>query len=261
MMIRSKSFFVVLITLGLTQACADSTPVASVNGKAISKTLMEYNVGLNTQRGIVDNDALRKVLLNELVMREVLAQEAESLKLDQNEIAKIRLEQARKVLLSELLIENFTKNNKVSETDIKAEYKRQIDALKDSTQYNLSVVVTASKEEAEAVIAKAKAGSDFAKLAEESSMDQSAKNGGDLGWVLPDQVIAPVSNVMVNLSKGGISAMPIQTRVGWHVIKLEDTRKFVAPKLDDVKAQLEQGLMKKRVAEYLQKLRNEAKIK
>lgn len=259
-MIRLKSFYVALLTLGLTQAWADSSPVVTVNGKAITKTLMEYNVSLNTQRGIVDNEALRKILLDELVMREVLSQKAESLKLDQTEVGKMRLDQARQALLTELLIEDFTKKNKVSEADVKSEYQRQIDALKDATQYNLRVIVTATKEEAETAIAKAKGGAEFAKLAEEYSMDQSAKNGGDLGWVLPDQVIAPVSNVMVNLTQGGISVMPIQTRVGWHAIKLEGMRKFVAPKLEDVKDRLEQALMKTRVAEYLQGLRKEAKI-
>ena len=53
---------------------------------------------------------------------------------------------------------------------------------------------------------------------------------------------------------------PVETKYGWHVIQLEDTRSPTVPAYEDVKPQVEQLTQRKKVQAYLDQLRKNAKI-
>ena len=65
----------------------------------------------------------------------------------------------------------------------------------------------------------AAAGVDFAELAEFFSEDNSASNGGDLGWFKQGQMVPPFDSAVFSMQVGQISE-PVKTRFGYHVIKL-----------------------------------------
>ena len=98
-------------------------------------------------------------------------------------------------------------------------------------------------------------------MAQEYSIDQASKaNGGQIGWVLPSQVVPPVANVIVNLNKGAVVNAPIQTQGGWVIVKVDDKRPFKLPSFDEAKPQLRQAIVQQYVAETVKKLRDSAKI-
>jgi len=67
-------------------------------------------------------------------------------------------------------------------------------------------------------------GEDFGKLAVENSQDPSAKdNGGDLGYFTSFRMVYAFENAAYKTPVGKIS-MPIRTRFGFHIIKVEDVR-------------------------------------
>lgn len=71
---------------------------------------------------------------------------------------------------------------------------------------------------------KALAGQDFGKLAKEYSEDPSAKdNMGDLGYFSVFRMVYPFETGAYNTPKGEIS-MPVRTRFGYHLIKVNDVR-------------------------------------
>ena len=143
---------------------------------------------------------------------------------------------------------------------MKTEFDRQIAAMKDEQQYRLSLIVMATEAEAKAVLARLKKGESFTKLASELSLDPSKKNSGEVGWVVAAQILPAISNVMVNLTKGGLSVAPIQTPAGWNIIKLEDKRAFVAPSFDLAKNDIRQMLSQQQRFEYVKMLRDKAKV-
>ena len=101
----------------------------------------------------------------------------------------------------------------------------------------------------------------FGKLAQEYSIDKSSKaQGGSLGWVLPGQVIPAVASVMPAMSKGTVSAAPIQTPVGWVILKVDDKRPFKVPGFEEAKPQLRQALIQQYIAETVKSLRANARI-
>lgn len=63
----------------------------------------------------------------------------------------------------------------------------------------------------------------FETLAQEQSADASAKEGGDLGWVVPGMFVTEFERAMDQLSPGQISE-PVVTRFGVHLIQVVDRR-------------------------------------
>jgi len=68
------------------------------------------------------------------------------------------------------------------------------------------------------------------------------------------------SQAVAKLKKGTYTKKPVKTKFGWHAIYLEETRKREPPTFDTVKRQLALILQNKRVKQYVDKLRLNAKI-
>ena len=257
--------FAALLMAGsaVSLAHAPSKPAgaaAAVNGVVIPQTLLDQNVRVNIAQGQRDTPELRQAIQDELVNREVLAQESARLGLDKTPDAQAQWAQVRQTFMVEILLNDYARRNPLTEAALKTEFDRQITAMKDEQQYRLSLIVTATEAEAKAVLARLKKGESFAKLASELSLDPSKKNSGEVGWVVAAQILPAISNVMVNLTKGGLSAAPIQTSTGWNIIKLEDKRAFLAPSFDLAKNDIRQMLLQQQRFEYVKTLRDKAKV-
>ncbi len=87
----------------------------------------------------------------------------------------------------------------------------------------------AAKAKAEAARARALKGEDFAKLASDLSEDTgSAKQGGDLGYNTRGRMVAPFDDAQFALGAGELSEV-VETRFGYHVIKVEGVREGDVP--------------------------------
>ena len=68
-------------------------------------------------------------------------------------------------------------------------------------------------------------GESFAELAEQYSDDPvSAAEGGDLGWIQPDDMVSAFEDELYALEEPGEVSDPIETRFGWHLIQLDEIR-------------------------------------
>jgi peptidyl-prolyl cis-trans isomerase C len=237
-----------------------NAPLATVNGIAIPMSLLEQNVRANVAQGQRDTAELRQLLKDELINREILAQEAAKLGLDKTAEAKTQLAQLRQTLMVELLLNDMMKKNPITDVKIKAEYDRRVEALKKEQEYKVGLIVTSTEDEAKAILARLNKGESFEKIAEQSSIDPSKVRGGEVGWVLPAQILPAISNVLVNLKKGSVAVAPIRTQAGWNIIKLEDQRNYQAPGLNEAKNDIRQALAQQQRADFVKRLRQGAKV-
>ena len=240
-------------------AMAQST-VGTVNGVTVPAALLEQVVKNNSKQDIKDSAELRQVIRNELIIREVLAQEAVKRGLDKTEEAKNQLILLRQNFLAELLLTDYMEKNPISNEEVRKEYERQARQLTGVQQYKISDVVLATEADARAALARLQKGERFELVAREMSLDASKQQGGDMGWLLADQIVPLIANVIVNLPKGSTVAAPIQTPTGWHVIRLDDQRPYVLPSFEESKERVRQGLQQQQRATYINKLQSEAKI-
>jgi peptidyl-prolyl cis-trans isomerase D len=87
-------------------------------------------------------------------------------------------------------------------------------------------------QKARTLLAQARSGVDFAKLARENSQDYgSAMQGGELGWASKDRWVKPFADAAFKAQVGGIVG-PVRTQFGWHIIKVTGKDKREVKLLD-----------------------------
>lgn len=164
----------------------------------------------------------------------------------------------KKELTINKLTEELTKNVAVTDSDVKAYY--------DSNQgefmsVKASHILLDTKEEAEKILEKVKAGENFTELAKQNSKDPSVKeNNGDLGYFKHGDMVEPFEKAAFAMNPGEISEA-VQTDYGFHIIKVEDKK---LEKFEDVKEQIRGSIVgNKKDSEFqklLEEMRKNAKI-
>lgn len=237
---------------------AEENQVALVNGEPISRSALDY-LSAELAKHEQTKGVPREQLLEELINRELLSQEAEQKKLQDDPEVATRLNMAHRTVLSQAAIETFMENHPISEEALKSEYDKRVGAM-DLTEYKARHILTETEEEARKVIQELEKGTDFAKLAKEHSTGPSAEEGGDLGWFLPQRMVPPFANAVIALENGQFTQEPVKTQFGWHVILREDARQKEPPSYESVKPQLVNLLQREQLQKHIQELRAKADI-
>ncbi len=235
-------------------------PVVVVNGAAVSRGLFEiYSQERAAQLGDVDNAETRKALADELVLQELLVQEAKAAKLDQDPEIKQQLDLIWRNLLASALVRQKLETLQPSDAEIKAEYDKVAVTLR-KPEFKARHILVEQEDEAKQLLAKLKAGANFEQLAKDNSKDASASEGGDLGWFSADVMVPEFAEAVAKLEKGKTSEAPVKTQFGWHIIHLDDTRTAEAPSLEELKPQIIQLIQGRKLNEQLEEMKKKAKI-
>ncbi|HEY0801940.1 MAG TPA: peptidylprolyl isomerase [Steroidobacteraceae bacterium] len=201
----------------------------------------------------------RSQVLDEMINMQLLALQGVKDAVDKDPDVAGRLEVVRMRVLADAESQKYLKDKEPTDAELHAEYDTAIAAM-DKTEYHARHILVPTKEAAEAAIKKIKGGAKFEDVAKAQSTDGSKTNGGDLGWFTLTRMAKPFGDAVKNLKKGEMTPEPVQTQFGWHVIKLEDTRETAPPPFEQVKQQVTNGVIQKKLQADVDSLKKTAKI-
>ncbi|WP_018937866.1 MULTISPECIES: peptidylprolyl isomerase [unclassified Thioalkalivibrio] len=240
----------------VTTDTGDADTVAIVNGEAITRADLFAYAGMDEDPGPAASDGT----LEEVISLELLRQEAVARGLDTDAETRRILRMVETNLLASLLMERITAELDITQADLEAEYDRQIEQIR-GTEYRARHILVEEAERARELLEELEADADFAELAEAHSTDPgSAARGGELGWFAPEQMVPAFSEAAMALEPGETTAEPVESRFGWHIIRLEEIRDTPVPELEDVRAELIEILESRAIQEYLEALREDADV-
>jgi parvulin-like peptidyl-prolyl isomerase len=125
------------------------------------------------------------------------------------------------------------------------------------------LAVDAARDRANDAAAKARAGDDFAKLASTVSEAGTKSKGGDLGEVNRGELLPDLDKAVFNAAAGAIIG-PIETKSGWHILKVEQRLPSEVPAFESIKDKLRKDVsdetFQRDLKAYLDRLRKDAFI-
>lgn len=203
--------------------------------------------------------------LNELVKKELLYQEALKKGLDKNTEYLKKVEDFKKItLIGQLLEKEIESKAKVADQDVKDYYEKHKEDFAPVSQIRMSLILVKTEEEAKKILERLNKGEDFAKVAKKSSVDlNSAKNGGDLGYLSRGQMTSELEAVAVRLKTGEVSE-PIKTQSGYQIIKVTDKKLGKVVEFERVRNFISQQLSAEKQKEvfdsYIESLKKSYKV-
>ncbi|HXG28591.1 MAG TPA: peptidylprolyl isomerase [Nevskiales bacterium] len=183
----------------------------------------------------VSEDELRQALTGIAARNQMSVNEfAEAAAREGIDFGQFREQLRTDLLISKLRQREVESRVVVSEQDVDLFLQSQA-GQQEGKEYRLSHILVAVKEgasdeersavrrQAEEVLARARAGEDFAQLAARYSNDQLALSGGDLGWRDAAALPSLFANVVPSLKPGEVSPL-LSSPSGFHIVRLNETR-------------------------------------
>jgi peptidyl-prolyl cis-trans isomerase C len=233
--------------------------IAIVNGKPVPKARLDALVAQAERAGQKVPPEMLNQARDQVVLREIFAQEAERRGIQTTADYRSAMELARQSILIRELFEDYRKKNPVADGDLKAEYDK-IKAASSGTEYRARHILVEKEEDAKALIAQIKGGGSFEELAKKNSKDPgSGDKGGDLDFAKAEAYVPEFSQAMTKLKKGELTETPVKTQFGFHIIRLDDTREAAFPAFDEVKPQIKQRMEQQRIQQFQEDMRKNAK--
>jgi peptidyl-prolyl cis-trans isomerase C len=234
--LASAAFSVILALPVVAQDTPNrDTVVATVNGTDITLGhMIVARASLPEQYQQLPDEVLFAGILDQLVQQTALADSFEG---DLPARAVLSLDNETRSLTAAEVLEKVM-SAPLDETTVLNAYEEQYAGQDAGDEYNASHILVETQEEANAIKEELANGADFAKMARERSTGPSGPGGGSLGWFGKGMMVPSFEEAVVALAPGAVSD-PVETQFGWHVIKLNETRKTQAPALEEVREELE----------------------
>lgn len=189
--------------------------------------------------------------------------------------AALKYQFMRGMAIQKLIDKEFVQKVTVSDKKIKDYYDSHPEYFKQPEQVRAShiLIKVDSKadeyQKAEArkalkiIQQKIEEGGDFSAIAKESSQCPSSSKGGDLGYFRQGQMVKPFQEAAFSLKPGEVSDI-VETKFGYHLIKVMDKKPESTIPYKDAKNKIKQHLKGKIVQEevglYVAKLKEKAKV-
>lgn len=202
----------------------------------------------------------KEALIKEVALKEMSYKEAKRINLHRNKDFKEAVRMFESQLLQQALYIKLSQEA-VKEDNLKKNYDEVAATLKDKKDYRVRFISLKTKEKSDSLHKHlSKYPKSFEYQAKIKSLDkETAKKGGDLGFILETALPLPFAQQARTLEKGEISK-PFFMAEKWFIIKLEDTRDAKLLTFEETKNNLAQSLSAKAVQDFIESSLKKAQI-
>ena len=247
-----------LVALG---SCAPQSPtLATVNGHAITAADLEDAARQQPAAGLDPSPTAKQHLLDDLIDRTLLADEARRLGYDKGAEFQTTLKQIEESVLPDVLYRRVVSGRvKISDAEVKAVWQAQ------DKELGLSQIFAANERDAQAAAARLAAGDSFADVARRMSRDHNtAPSGGVLGYAIAGQLPQEMEDAVRDLPVGKWTK-PLKTPVGWYIVQVTERRPRTREPFEQVKGSIQQILRQRKeralVLDYMAGLKKRYALK
>ena len=228
----------------------------------LEKQPLEGKMRLLSEKGT------RDFLESYVIPREVLYQEAKEKGLDKNQEIQAKIEDAKRAILIDALLEEALRGRgEVSEEEIQRYYKENQALFMEPQEIKIRQIVVDTEPALKEVVRKLSQGESFEKLASTYNIGKFKEDGGNLGYIRRGQLASPFAQfeeAAFSLRKRGEISEVIHTPYGYHIIRLEDMRGSTLKPLNRVKERIRFFLQPKKkqeaYLEYVKEAKSKAKV-
>jgi peptidyl-prolyl cis-trans isomerase SurA len=220
---------------------------------------MKIDVSDREVKEVVEN-----IKKQHLITEEELKEQLKKENLSYDEFLKgIRITLLRNKVLARVI----TPEVNLTEKALKDYYDSHFDEFTEEELHLQQIFISGlredSKERADFVYDSLSKGIPFEKLAKQYSDDPSGKYGGDVGYVKKEELIPEIREAIKDLREGSY-ARTIQSRYGFHILKLVNRKKGDIIPFEKAKEEIKRRLImeesEKRYKDFIDKLKRSSYI-
>ena len=219
---------------------ADEDPIVAKIGSEIIRQ-SELTMLMDEIRA-QDNEKLntvleRKQFLQNIIEQKMMAAEARRLGLDQKPDVALRIRHWVDIILAQAYYMQLRDGVVLSPEEVNAYYDNHLKAFEAPEKIYVKHIIVETREAAEKAMVELDTGRPFEVVAQEMNIDASKARGGDIGWYPRGRLVPEFETAAFALQKGEVSAI-VQTRFGFHIIKLEDRQAAQVKPFEDVQEEV-----------------------
>jgi parvulin-like peptidyl-prolyl isomerase len=256
-------------TFYLIKNSSNDEVIAKINGQKVFRSEVDtklYEV-FNGQDQNLKSPEIEKlpkevleILVKEIYLEKELTKQAVKSDAAKTDQIKNKISDSKNKIIRQAYIDSILQKE-ITDEKVNNKYLELSKELEGKKEFLVSHIVVKTKEEAEKIAKELKyRKSKFAEFAKKYSIDQdTAIKGGNLDYILEDSMIKEIAAAVSSLKKDEISE-PIQTKFGWHLVKISDIREAKPLSFEAVKDNIKDQLTQDKVNEINNKIINNLKI-
>lgn len=245
------------ITMAQTLVTVNDTAITQED---VERELMQATQGRFNQVPIDKQAEFRKQVLEQLVAKELIFDDAKKTGILDSKDFKDRFKEVVSRIKKEIAITVWQKREvdkiNISEKDLKKYYTANREEFNEKESAHARHILVETEDQAKA-IAKELNGltgvalkTKFMDLAKAKSTGPSGPKGGDLGYFAPGQMVPAFSDKAFSMKVETVSA-PVKTQFGYHLIYLEDRKAKKTKSFSEVKVAISQRLKMEQAKEVM----------
>jgi peptidyl-prolyl cis-trans isomerase C len=240
--------------------------IATVNGVKITSVDFDNEVSTLPDyiRGMAATPDGRKEMIETLIMRELILQQAKKDGTDKSSEVEQKLADIKnRIIVDVYLKKTIETESKISDAELQEFYDQNKEKFKSGEQVKASHILVKTQQEADEILAELKKGATFADLAKAKSIDSSASAGGDLGWFEKGHMVPVFEKAAFALQEGELSGV-VKSEFGYHIINVTGKRPAGIRTMEESREQIKAVLVPEKqqqvFAQIKERLRKDAKI-